>query len=30
MILEDPPEMKRGEKPVPKVAGEDKDAVLTA
>src|SRR2546425_1496372 len=24
MILEDPPEMKRGEKPVPKVAGEDK------
>src|SRR3989442_455806 len=30
MILQDPPEMKRGEKPVPKVAGEDKDAVLTA
>src|SRR5213593_4210104 len=30
MILEDPPEMKRGEKPVPKVAGEDQDAVLTA
>ncbi len=30
MILEDPPEMKRGEKPQPKVAGEDKDTVLTA
>jgi acetolactate synthase-1/2/3 large subunit len=30
MILEDPPEMKRGEKPASKVAGEDKDAVLTA
>ena len=30
MILEDPPAMKRGEKPAPKVAGEDKDAVLTA
>ena len=30
MILEDPPEMKRGEKPVSKVAGEDKDTVLTA
>jgi acetolactate synthase-1/2/3 large subunit len=30
MILEDPPEMKRGEKPSSKVAGEDKDAVLTA
>jgi acetolactate synthase-1/2/3 large subunit len=30
MILEDPPEMKRGAKPVSKVAGEDKDTVLTA
>jgi acetolactate synthase I/II/III large subunit len=30
MILEDPPEMKRGEKPESKVAGEDKDGVLTA
>jgi len=30
MIIEDPPEMKRGEKPASKVAGEDKDAVLTA
>jgi acetolactate synthase I/II/III large subunit len=30
MILEDPPEMKRGEKPTPKVVGEDKDTVLTA
>ena len=30
MILEDPPEMKRGEKPSSKVAGEDKDTVLTA
>ena len=30
MLLEDPPEMKRGEKPASKVAGEDKDAVLTA
>ena len=30
MILENPPELKRGEKPAPKVAGEDKDAVLTA
>jgi acetolactate synthase-1/2/3 large subunit len=30
MLLEDPPEMKRGEKPASKVAGEDKDTVLTA
>jgi acetolactate synthase-1/2/3 large subunit len=30
MILEDPPEMKRGEKPSSQVAGEDKDTVLTA
>jgi acetolactate synthase-1/2/3 large subunit len=30
MILEDPPEMKRGAKPSSKVAGEDKDTVLTA
>ena len=30
MILEDPPELKRGEKPSSRVAGEDKDAVLTA
>jgi acetolactate synthase-1/2/3 large subunit len=30
MILSDPPEMKRGEKPSSKVAGEDKDTVLTA
>ena len=30
MILEDPPEMKRGAKPPSKVAGEDKDTVLTA
>jgi acetolactate synthase-1/2/3 large subunit len=30
MILENPPEMKRGEKPESKVAGEDKDGVLTA
>src|SRR5712691_3642170 len=30
MILEDPPEMKRGEKPASQVAGEDKDTVLTA
>ncbi len=30
MILEDPPEMKRGEKPLSKVAGEDSDTVLTA
>ena len=30
MILEDPPEMKRGAKPPSKVTGEDKDTVLTA
>jgi acetolactate synthase-1/2/3 large subunit len=30
MILEDPPEMKRGTKPTSKVAGEDNDTVLTA
>jgi acetolactate synthase-1/2/3 large subunit len=30
MILEDPPEMKRGAKPSSRVAGEDKDTVLTA
>jgi acetolactate synthase-1/2/3 large subunit len=30
MILEDPPEMKRGAHPPSKVAGEDKDTVLTA
>jgi acetolactate synthase I/II/III large subunit len=30
MILEDPPEMKRGAKPTSKVAGEDNDTVLTA
>jgi acetolactate synthase-1/2/3 large subunit len=30
MILEDPPELKRGAKPSSKVAGEDKDTVLTA
>ncbi len=30
MLLEDPSEMKRGEKPASKVAGEDKDTVLTA
>jgi len=30
MILEDPPELKRGAKPSSQVAGEDKDTVLTA
>jgi acetolactate synthase I/II/III large subunit len=30
MILEDPPDMKRGAKPASKVVGEDKDTVLTA